>query len=101
MGRLREVGIGCIADATRVDDLKGCRARLADPGQTVAGHARLIMDNRHPPSHEAVEEGGFPHIRATDNSDSSHEKNEVLALLRKQSVPRLSRERCVRHPGVS
>ena len=101
MGRLGKIRIRCIADTTRIDDLEGRGARLADSGETIAGHSRLIMDNRNPPSHETVEEGGFPHIGATDNSDSSHEKNKVLALLRKSVYPRVSRELCVRHPGVA
>ena len=57
MGRLGEIGIRGIADPTRIDDLKGHLARLADSGQTIAGHSGLVVDNRNPPAHEAVEEG--------------------------------------------
>ena len=57
MGRLSEIGIGSIPDAARVDDLEGNGAGLADPGKAIAGHARLIVDNRHAAAYQAVEKG--------------------------------------------
>ena len=73
MGGFRKVGIGSVPDAARVDDLEGNGARLADPGKAIAGHARLIVDDRHAAAHQAVEEGGFAHVGAADNGDASHD----------------------------
>ena len=72
VSRLCKVGVRRITDATGIDDLKRNGPLLADTGKPIPRHSRLIMDNGHPLPHEAVEEGGFAHIGATDYGDASH-----------------------------
>ena len=73
MRRFREIRIGRITDSSRIYDLKRNRPLAADSGKSVARHSGLVVDNGHPLPHQAVEEGGFAHIGATDNGYASHE----------------------------
>ena len=91
MGRFGKVGIGSVADAARIDDLKGNGARLADPGKAIAGHARLIVDDRDAAAHQAVEEGGFAHVGAADNGDASHDFPEDWLATGRVCPPSCSR----------
>jgi hypothetical protein len=40
--------------------------------QAIPGDSGLVMYNRNLPSRETVKQRGFPHIRATNNSNSGH-----------------------------
>ena len=73
MGSLRKVGIGRISNPSSVDDLEWHLPLAADPRKSVTSNARLVMDDGHTTAHDPVEEGGFTHIRATDDGDTSHE----------------------------
>jgi hypothetical protein len=72
MGRGGEVGIGRITDPSSIDDLKGNGARFANTRQTVTGDAGLIMNDRHAPSHETIEQGGFTDVGPAHNCNTPH-----------------------------
>ena len=59
-------------DAAGIDDLAGELRQLRRGGQAVTGDARLIVDDGDFPTDEAVEQSGFPHIRATYDCNSGH-----------------------------
>lgn len=67
-----EFRIGFAADAPGVNNFKGCLTEMANRKNTIAGDPGLIMDDRDFLVGQTVEEGGFPDIRASDNSDFSH-----------------------------
>ena len=72
-GDLRvEAILDVAADATGIDDrarVGGCFGGGAD---AVAGHAGLVVHDGDFATCEAVEERGFPDIRAADDGDSGH-----------------------------
>ena len=55
--------------AGRIDHLEGKIAEPALPFPPIAGHARLIVDEREAAPNEAVEKGRFADIGPTDNGD--------------------------------
>ena len=75
---------GC-ADATCVDDRAGVVRQRAGRGNAVAGDARLVVDDGDASSGEAVEDGGFPDVRASDDGDSRH--GGGLAIRQQTSTP--------------
>ena len=59
-------------DATGIDDFAGKFRDLRRRGEAVTGNARLVVDNGDFPSDKTIKQSRFPHIRATNDSNSRH-----------------------------
>ena len=71
-GALGKIRIGLGANATGIHNLKGRVTKFADRSDAVARDARLIVDNGNHSPGKAVEKGGLPDIRASNDGDVSH-----------------------------
>jgi hypothetical protein len=56
-------------DAARINEGKGAPAPFGFRADAVAGDAGLIVDDGDSTSNEAIEEGGFPDVRASNDGD--------------------------------
>ena len=63
------------ADAAGIDDFAGKFRHLRRRRKTITGDPRLVVYNRNFPSYNTVKQRGFPHVRATNNSNSGHGAN--------------------------
>lgn len=60
------------ADAAGIDNFAGKFRDLRWRGEAVTSDARLVVDNGDFPSDKTIEQSRFPHIRATNDSNSRH-----------------------------
>jgi hypothetical protein len=69
------------ADSARVDQGQAMPVPARAGHEPVAGRARSVENERNVASGQAVEEGGLPDIRASDNRDGVfHESTSVAAV---------------------